>query len=250
MTLRHFSNNYSGAKPGHDIAQQIPEKSCLSSLPWRGWARHIFSKNYSGWCIRIGIKFPPFHVCIWRKVVHPRSSDHKQLNKQEAFNGADCSGTRLMMSWLPMPCVPDTTQWQVSSHAQNRILSATDVVPLGQWATEISCKKGLWLAKDWEGHCGAPPLTERQLGVAQRQMQANEALLLCSCRAGGDGEQGERRQLSPSGLRLWVTTRQRPLDEIPLRDVVLIGLGAIIQGLDRQLTEDYLFVWGKKKCSY
>lgn len=96
------------------------------------------------------------------------------------------------------------------------------------------------------------PTTNREATRAQRQMQANAALLLCSCRAGGDGEQGERGLLSPSGLRLWETTRQRPLEEIPLRDVLLIRLGAIIQGLDcgnNLLRITCSFEPRKKKCA-
>jgi hypothetical protein len=174
-------------------------------------------------------KVPSFHVCISRKVVHPGSSDHRRLNKQEAFNGADCSGTRLMMSWFGHNAVA-SEQPRTKQDLECDRCGAFGAV--GDWNF---LQKGPLIGKRLGGSlpsARAPPLTERQLDIAQRQMQANEALLLCSCRAGGDGEQGERRLLSPSGLRLWVTTRQRPLEEIPLRDVLLIGLGAIIQGLD------------------
>jgi hypothetical protein len=83
-------------------------------------------------------------------VVHPNSELHKgidprKLINKEVFNGADCSGTRLMMSRLPLPggggggvlffCFPDTHTRAVASeqnsHARNRILSATDVGAFG-----------------------------------------------------------------------------------------------------------------------
>lgn len=82
-------------------------------------------------------------------MVHPNSELHKgidprKLINKEAFNGADCSGTRLMMSWLPLPwgfslfLVAFQTHTHTravaseqNSHARNRILSATDVGAFG-----------------------------------------------------------------------------------------------------------------------
>jgi len=95
-------------------------------------------------------KVPSFHVCISRKVVHPGSSDHRRLNKQEAFNGADCSGTRLMMSWLPMPCGFSCLQTQCSGK-----WAATHET--GSWVRQMWCLWGCgrlkFLAKrafDWQ----------------------------------------------------------------------------------------------------
>lgn len=52
----------------------------------------------------------------------------------------------LLANATPFSCIPDTEQWQMSSHARNRILKETVVVPFGRWATEISCKR----AFDWQ----------------------------------------------------------------------------------------------------
>jgi hypothetical protein len=64
-------------------------------------------------------------------------------------------------------------------------------VPLGLWATEISCEKGPLIGKRLGGSLPSPTTTNRERQAARLDTTRADACKRtkhCSCRAGGDGD--------------------------------------------------------------